>query len=43
MTTYDRLDMIFSSILTVLDQTLARMPPGVTTPVIEWHDAQNVS
>ncbi len=40
---FDQLDMIFSSILTVLDQTLARMPPGATTPVIEWHDERSVS
>jgi hypothetical protein len=38
---FDQLDTIFSSILTVLDEALARLPPGVTSPVIEWHDDQN--
>ena len=40
---FDQLDMIFSSILTVLDQTLARMPPGMVTPVIEWRGEQDAS
>lgn len=32
---FDQLDTIFSSILAALDPVLARLPQGVTTPVIE--------